>query len=170
MDSQESIRENVKGQRKENRHRMDQAHIINFLNLFLVFHSSILILPDAGKDRGKKEKRASEDEMVGWHHWCNGHELGQTSEDGEGQGGLVFCSSLGHKDMTGWLENNNILIMEFLPRQHLWVCFFPFFDLLSHFHRQRVSPKMSFLTSLHEFLAWKLTLLPTSTIPNKLSM
>ena len=68
MDSQESIREKVKGQRKENRHRMDQAHIINFLNLFLVFHSSILILPDAGKDRGKKEKRASEDEMVGWHH------------------------------------------------------------------------------------------------------
>ena len=25
-------------------------------------------VPDAGKDRGQKEKRASEDEMVGWHH------------------------------------------------------------------------------------------------------
>ena len=31
---------------------------------------------DAGKDWGQKEKRALEDEMAGWHHWCNGHELG----------------------------------------------------------------------------------------------
>ena len=31
----------------------------------------------------------TEDEMVGWHHWFNGHELGQTPGDGEGQGGLV---------------------------------------------------------------------------------
>ena len=32
---------------------------------------------DAGKDWGQKEKRVSEDETAGWHHWCNGHELGQ---------------------------------------------------------------------------------------------
>ena len=25
-------------------------------------------VPDAGKDQGQKEKRASEDEMAGWHH------------------------------------------------------------------------------------------------------
>ena len=25
-------------------------------------------------------KRASEDEIAGWHHQCNGHELGQTLE------------------------------------------------------------------------------------------
>ena len=46
-------------------------------------------VPDAGKDWGKKEKRATEDEMAGQHHWCNGHELGQTPGDGEGQGGLA---------------------------------------------------------------------------------
>ena len=68
MDSQEGTREDVISQRKENRHGVGQANIINFPNLFLIFHSSILILPDAGKDRGKKEKRASEDEMAGWHH------------------------------------------------------------------------------------------------------
>ena len=28
-------------------------------------------VPDAGKDGGQKEKRASEYEMVGWHHQCN---------------------------------------------------------------------------------------------------
>ena len=27
--------------------------------------------------------------MVGQHHQLSGHELGQTSEDGEGQGGLT---------------------------------------------------------------------------------
>ena len=39
-------------------------------------------VPDAGKDWGQKEKRVSEDEMAGWHHWCNGHEHGQFSRDG----------------------------------------------------------------------------------------
>ena len=32
--------------------------------------------PDAEKDWGQEEKGTSEDEMVGWHHWLNGHECG----------------------------------------------------------------------------------------------
>ena len=44
--------------------------------------------PEAGQDWGQ-EKRAAEDEMVGWHHWLNGHELGWTLGDGKGQGGLA---------------------------------------------------------------------------------
>ena len=66
-------------------------------------------VPNAGKDRGQKEKRASEDEMAGWHHRCNEHELGQTRGDSEGQGGLVCCGPWGHKelDTTGRLNNNN---------------------------------------------------------------
>ena len=36
-------------------------------------------VPDAGKD-WRQEKRASEDEMAGKHHWCNEHELGQTPD------------------------------------------------------------------------------------------
>ena len=47
-------------------------------------------VPDAGKDRG--QKRESDDEMAGWHHRYNGHEPGQTSGDGEGQGSMVCCS------------------------------------------------------------------------------
>ena len=31
--------------------------------------------PDAGKDWGQEEKEITEDEMVGWHHWLNGHDL-----------------------------------------------------------------------------------------------
>ena len=59
-------------------------------------------VPDAGKDGGQK-KRVSEDEMAGWHHGCNEHELGQTLGDGEGQRGLVCYSPWGRKeaDMTG---------------------------------------------------------------------
>ena len=31
--------------------------------------------PDAGKDWGQEEKRATENEMVGWYHGLNGHEF-----------------------------------------------------------------------------------------------
>ena len=55
-------------------------------------------VPDPGKDWGQKEKRVSEDEVAGLHYWYNGHELGQTSGDGEGQGGLVCCSPWGLKE------------------------------------------------------------------------
>ena len=32
--------------------------------------------PDAGKDWGQEERGTTEDEMVGWHHWLNGHGFG----------------------------------------------------------------------------------------------
>ena len=31
--------------------------------------------PDAGKDWRQEEKGMTGDEMVGWHHWLNGHEF-----------------------------------------------------------------------------------------------
>ena len=31
--------------------------------------------PDTGKDWRQEEKGTTEDEMVGWHHWLNGHEF-----------------------------------------------------------------------------------------------
>ena len=45
------------------------------------------------------EKRAAEDEMVGRHPRFNGHELGQTPGDSEGQRGLADCSPSGHKEL-----------------------------------------------------------------------
>ena len=36
--------------------------------------------PDVGKDGRQEEKGATEDEMVGWHHWINGHESEKTLE------------------------------------------------------------------------------------------
>ena len=57
---------------------------------------------DAGRDWGQEEKGTTEDEMVGWHHRLNGHGFGWTPGTGDGQGGLVCCSSWGGKesDMT----------------------------------------------------------------------
>ena len=64
------------------------------------------------KASDSQEKRVSEDEMAGWYHCCNGHELGPTSGDGEGQGSLAYCSPWGHKesDMTGQLNNTDSFI------------------------------------------------------------
>ena len=54
--------------------------------------------PDAGKDWGQKEKGTTEDEMVGWHHWLDGHGFGWTLGVGDGQGSLACCDSWGHKE------------------------------------------------------------------------
>ena len=49
--------------------------------------------PDAGKDWGQEERGVAKDEMVGRHHWLNGHEFEQTLGDSEGHGSSVCCSS-----------------------------------------------------------------------------
>ena len=66
--------------------------------------------PDAGKDWGQEEKRATENELVGWHHWLNGHDFEQTLGDSEGQRSLVWCSPWGHKelDTTEQMNTNNV--------------------------------------------------------------
>ena len=53
--------------------------------------------PDAGKD-WRQEKGMTEDEMVGWPHWLNGHEFEQALGVGDGQGSLAWCSPWGHKE------------------------------------------------------------------------
>ena len=62
--------------------------------------------PDAGKDWRREEKGTTEDEMVDWHHYLNGHVFGWTLGVGDGQGGLVCCSPWGLKesDRTEWLN------------------------------------------------------------------
>ena len=62
--------------------------------------------PDAGKDWGQEKKWVTEDEMVGWHHWLNGHEFEKTPKDSEGQESLVCCSPWGCKesDTTEWTD------------------------------------------------------------------
>ena len=53
---------------------------------------------DAGKDWRWEEKVMTEDEMVGLHHWLDGHEFEQAPGVGDGQGGLVWGSPWGRKE------------------------------------------------------------------------
>ena len=53
---------------------------------------------DAGKDWGQEEKGMAEDEMVGWHHWLDGHEFEQAPGVGDRQRSLACCSSWGRKE------------------------------------------------------------------------
>ena len=66
---------------------------------------------DAGQDWRREEKGTTKDEMVGWHHWLNGHGLEQPLRDSEGQGSLACCIPWGSKelDMTeqlNWTDSN----------------------------------------------------------------
>ena len=40
----------------------------------------------------------TEDEMVGWHHQLNGHEIERAPGVGDGQGSVAYCSSWGLKE------------------------------------------------------------------------
>ena len=55
--------------------------------------------PDAGKDWRLEEKRTSEDEMIGWHHWLNAYEFELALGVVDGQAGLVCCSPWVHKEL-----------------------------------------------------------------------
>ena len=81
--------------------------------------------PEAGKDWGQEEQGTTEDEMVGWHHWLNGHGFGWTPGVGDGQGGLECCGSWGREesDMTEWLNWTELLSS--------WLQFYKYFWNLS---------------------------------------
>ena len=63
--------------------------------------------PDAGKDWRQEEKGITEDKMVGWHNWLDGHDSEQTLGDGERQGSLMCCSPWGHKELDMNEQVNN---------------------------------------------------------------
>ena len=64
--------------------------------------------PDAGKDWGQEKKGVTEDEMVGWYHWLNGHECEQTAGDGEGLGSLACCSPWGRRVGCDWVSEQGL--------------------------------------------------------------
>ena len=55
----------------------------------------------------QEERGMTEDEMVGWHHRLNGHELEQAPGDGGGQGSLACCSPWGRKESDTTEQLNN---------------------------------------------------------------
>ena len=74
--------------------------------------------PDAGKDWRQEKKGTTEDEMVGWHHWLNGHEFEQAPGVGDGQGSLACCNPRGHRVGHDWVTKWNwqvALVVKILP-------------------------------------------------------
>ena len=61
---------------------------------------------DIGKDWRQEEKGMTEDEVVGWHHWLNGHESERAPGVGDGQGSLACCSPQGRKELDMTEETN----------------------------------------------------------------
>ena len=69
--------------------------------------------PNAGKDWRQEKKATTEDEMVGWHHWLDGHEFEQIPGDGEGQGSLVlYCMGLQIVEHDWATEQQNSMIQQ----------------------------------------------------------
>ena len=68
-------------------------------------------------------KGTTEDEMVGWRHWLDGHEFEQTPGDDDGQGSLACCSPWGRKELDTTEQLNNI-VMYLLDHevQHISSC------------------------------------------------
>ena len=74
--------------------------------------------PWCWKDWRQEEKGTTEYEMVGWHHWIDGHEFEQAPGVGDEQGGLVCCSPWGCKELDtierlNWTELKELLVYQF---------------------------------------------------------
>ena len=77
----------------------------------------ILLLPDAknwliwkdpvaGEDWRQEEKGRTEDEVIGWYHWLNGHEFEQALGVSDGQGGraAVHGVTKSQTRLSNWTE------------------------------------------------------------------
>ena len=62
--------------------------------------------PDAGKDWRQEKNGRTEDEMVGWHHWLNGHRFEQALGVSDGQGSPACCSPWGRKKLDKTTQLN----------------------------------------------------------------
>ena len=105
----------------------------------------------------------TEDEMAGWHHQLNAHELGWTPGVGDGQGGLACCSPWGRKESDttkrlNWTECSEDLRAQATNYQHnadspsLWL-------FVRAFHNQLlliegIKRREKALTHTRSFLAW----------------
>ena len=69
---------------------------------------------------GVREKGMTENEMVGWHHWLNGHEFEYTLGVGSGWGDLACCSPWGCKqsDITEQLNWTELIFRPYWIREN----------------------------------------------------
>ena len=87
--------------------------------------------PDAGKDWRWEEKGTTEDRMVGWHHWLNGHELSKLQElvmDRETWHAAIHgVARVRHNWATELMRQHKYSLIEILFTSFLHVFNFPWF-------------------------------------------
>ena len=94
--------------------------------------------PDAGKDWRLEENGMTEDEMVGWYHWLNGHEFEQA---------LGVARETWHAEVHGvtksqtWLSNKTELT---------WINFFTYNYAKLYFNNIKIYQKVVFSFSLRK--------------------
>ena len=87
---------------------------------------------------GKIESSSvTEDEMVGWHHWLNGHESEQTLGDSEQQGSLICYSPWGRKESDVTRSLTMTMTLKCLTYSAAWLDLCPLV-----FHVASVSPSV----------------------------
>ena len=77
--------------------------------------------PDAGKDWWQEEKETTEGEMVGGHHWLNGHEFEQVL--------IVKDREAWHAAVHGSQRTGPDLATEQLPSWYLWYWNYPLYTI-----------------------------------------
>ena len=73
--------------------------------------------PDAGKDWRQEEKGMTEDEMVGWHHWLDGHEFEQipeTVKDREAGHAAVHGVTKSWTRLSDWTATTTLISVKFV--------------------------------------------------------
>ena len=69
--------------------------------------------PDAGTDWGQEEKGTTEDEMAGWHHRLDGHELSELREmvmDRE-----AWRAAKSRTQLSNWTELSTVILVPIFP-------------------------------------------------------
>ena len=86
------------------------------LTMWLFVGKAISLLSNMLSSIVSRWQRATENEMAGRHHQCNGHELGQTLEDGGRQGGLACCSPWGDRVRQDLATEQQLVCQSFLSK------------------------------------------------------
>ena len=85
--------------------RSDTTEPVNWTELML--HGVAQKDSDARKDWRQEEKRATEDEMVRWHHWLDGHEFEQALGVGNDGEACVLQSMWSQRVRHDWATELN---------------------------------------------------------------
>ena len=78
-----------------------------------------------GKIEGRRRRRRQENEMIGWHHWVNGHEFEQTLEmvkDRETWRAAVLWVTKNQTQLSNWTKTSHGTIRQTFRSQDVHCC------------------------------------------------